>query len=160
MKYTIKERQERTTRENKPFASVTLTDENGMEFPGVGVFDELDKFTIGATVEGEVSKNDKGYWNFRAANTKSAGGGSRSGMIKQAQAEKAAYIREAQQTKEMGIKIAGAQRDATLIVTTFYEELASMTPNAREENIKALWKEWRDWFINEFDKDTDSPFND
>lgn len=49
-----------------------------------------------------------------------------------------------QATKEESIKMAGAQRDAVLLVTTFYKE-----KQLTDAEIKTKVVEFRDWFLSE-----------
>lgn len=63
---------------------------------------------------------------------------------------KGSQIRASQKAKEDSIRMASAARDATLIVTTFYPELA--TNPDKEKIIKAKWEEWRDYFHNQLDQ--------
>jgi hypothetical protein len=63
-------------------------------------------------------------------------------------------IQEAQKSKEQSIMLAGAARDATIIITTFYPELAEK--KTKDKLIKEKWLEWRKWLY----KQSDNPFGD
>ena len=70
----------------------------------------------------------------------------KSKMVEIAQERKAEYIKEAQDTKADSIKLAGACRDATIIVAELIKAQAIV---ADEGVIKEKWSEWRDWFYGQ-----------
>lgn len=60
-------------------------------------------------------------------------------------------VEKSQAVKVDSIKSAGSARDATLIVTTFYPELASYL-TGKEEAIKEKWEYWRKYFYGKLDE--------
>ena len=75
--------------------------------------------------------------------------------IREAQDRKFESISNSQDVKNNSIRMAGAARDATLIVTTFYPEIADPDfegrIQTREETIKEQWLMWRKWFYQQSD---------
>src|SRR3990167_9865626 len=55
---------------------------------------------------------------------------------------KAGGINKFQDRKEYGMRLSAANRDATLIITTFFPKLDS------PEVIRKTWLTWRDWLYN------------
>lgn len=61
---------------------------------------------------------------------------------------KAQNIEKSQDRKEEAISKAGAQRDAVLIVTTFYKNLADSDLETVENQVKLRIAEWYKYFLN------------
>ena len=98
--------------------------------------------------ENFLTINAKGYLEIVNPNAGIKRGGNSAGIAK-AQEQKAIYIKEAQTNKENSIKLAGAARDAVLIVTAFYPELAE--DDNKDEKIAAKIEEWRTHLLKTFD---------
>lgn len=82
-------------------------------------------------------------------------GGYKTQQIEKAMDRKEGSIEKFQDSKEQSIKLAGAQRDAVLIVTTM-REMGELSENdIKEEIIK-----WRNWFLNDKEFNNPPPFND
>ena len=61
-------------------------------------------------------------------------------------------VQRAQDNKELGIRVAGAMRDATLIVTQMYPELAKITDQeVKEKAIQEKWHHWRGFFFDQWE---------
>ena len=56
-------------------------------------------------------------------------------------------IKAAQATKNNSIIMAGSARDATLIMCNY----SHLYMEFDQDQVKAKWKEWRDWFYNQQD---------
>jgi hypothetical protein len=101
MKYTAKDVTSATTSTGKPMWKATLVDETGKE-EKLNLWDEIKD---GDTIEGETYVNDKGYTNFKKKleapvfmkkPNMDRIMEKKSGMIAEAQTEKAKHIAEAQ----------------------------------------------------------------
>lgn len=68
--------------------------------------------------------------------------------IKAAVKEKNEGIERAQIRKSENIQLSSSQRDAVLLVTSFYPEFAN--DPAKEQNIKVKITAWRIWLLDEF----------
>ena len=78
-----------------------------------------------------------------------SGGGFKAGMQKMV-TEKNENIKAAQETKHEAIREAGAQRDAVLMVTTFYPEFNDATiASEKERLLKEKYLYWREFFLNQ-----------
>lgn len=71
--------------------------------------------------------------------------------MKSVMKEKQENVKEAQETKKENIKEAAAQRDAVLMVTTFYPEFANdpLLSSEKEKLLKEKYLQWRDFFLNQ-----------
>lgn len=146
--------------------------EGGKEFTDVSInrfekgtttvaFPTFDDFKPGATVEASIWVNPAGKAYLFAPKPKNASGGqtggNKGGMtgMKAAQERKAENIKEAQENRGHGIKVAAAMRDATLFTIALMER-DSDTP------FKDVFKEIKDWYLKEWnntEKQVDVPFN-
>lgn len=61
---------------------------------------------------------------------------------------KGEQIRVAQDNKNDSIRLSGASRDATLILTTFYPEASELPVEEREAYLKDRWLYWKNYFYN------------
>lgn len=140
------------TATGKKKADVTLIDENGKttdvtiwgDFPG---YSDL---IVGQSIEGEIkaASDPKFKPSFNAPRSpKTASTGAFKAMqIEKAQDRKESSIGRFQASKEESIKMAGAQRDAVLMVSTLIP-LRGIIPSdnlLRDEIIR-----WRDWFLSD-----------
>lgn len=133
--------------------SINKVDKKGRSFPG------WDSITPGATVTGNLWQNpaNQKYTLFapdlpKPAGTPPAGaprpattGGGGMRGVAAAQERKTAMIKDAQENKGRGMMVAGAFRDATLILIN-HTEYATMT----FEESKAFHKRIRDWYMAEY----------
>lgn len=143
MKYIISNVTERETTAGKKYLSVTLT-AGEEQFEKVSLWsDDPDYATFqdGATIKGTLTKNEKGYWNFKKEGDKPAYKGG--AAISKAMETKATNIEIAQDRKHDAIKMAGAQRDAVLMVTTFEAD----APFPTEAELKAKIEGWMRYFL-------------
>lgn len=127
-------------------ASINRKDKSGNEFPG------FDAIIEGASFEAETWRNPAGKWYFFAPKKPASPRGS--GAITKAMETKRENIKEAQDAKTWAIRVSGAMRDATLMVSTF----DSSMPFPTNEELKKDWENWRDYFLSEFDKKINQPF--
>ena len=143
MQYKIIKSKQVTSKSGKNYKQATIANESGVE-TDVSVWPDFDQYAqveTGSEVEGIVVENN-GYQNLKSENKKSYSGG-----INKMMQKKEESIEKFQGTKNEAIKLAGASRDATLMVTTLFPILYS---NYREEDLKKKWNEWRDFFYDEF----------
>lgn len=69
-------------------------------------------------------------------------------QIEAVQTRTSEMVKMAQDNKADNIKLAAANRDATLILTTFYPEFTNIVDfNERTDAIKKSWIELRDWLL-------------
>ena len=63
-------------------------------------------------------------------------------QVRQMQETKAGFIKVAQDNKNDSIRLSSANRDATILITTFFPKLDS------PEVIRKTWLTWREWLYN------------
>lgn len=125
--------------------SMTLKDEVGNVTDKVDTFDPV---TPGITIEGVIEMKGQ-YKNFKSTPTTSktgSNGAYKSQQIEKAQDRKSSDIERFQGKKEEAIKMAGAQRDAVLIVIELMKNTAMPFS---EEAIGVKIVEWRNWFLSD-----------
>ena len=127
--------------------SINRTNKKGEIFPS---FDEI---LNGGEVEGELWTSSAGRNYLFASKPKTAqGGGFKSQVIEKAQERKEASIERVLDRKEESIALMSAQRDATLLVCTFYKEQWAKDPILEPEldsMIKKKVIEFRDWYLSQ-----------
>jgi hypothetical protein len=122
------------------------------------VFPNFDNLAAGMDIEAVTWQSKAGKWYLfppkpqttqGEAYTKPQGG-FKAGMQKMAE-EKREFIKDTQEIKNSNIREAAAQRDAVLIVTTFYPEFANdpLLSTEKEKLIKQKYLQWRDMFLNQ-----------
>lgn len=143
MKYHVEWIENKTGKSGKPYQAMTLKDETGAMFENVTTFDSL---SLAGDYEGEIIQNGQ-YLNFKMkmANPypKPAGRG-----IDKAMERKEASITKFADRKEESIALMSSQRDAVLIVTTLYPELASYEEPHKTREIEAKYHQWRKFLLN------------
>lgn len=155
--YRAQNIQHKTTSTGKPYISATLIDSEGNEHERVSIWSDFPGFhgiTEGSTIMGDLVSNGK----FKNLKPTRGGGSAYSAPrspaygVKAAQERKGEMINKAQEAKEIGIKLSGAMRDATLIT------LASLKdqPFPDDDDFMAAWKKWRDFLMTQFDDKKDS----
>ena len=150
MQYKVIKSENVMTSIGKPMKKLSLESTDGAS--QVNIFSDFPHFAEiieGSTIDGELRKNDKGYTNLYSNEIKPRGGAP--GAFKQAQIEKsmeikAQHISQAQDNKEVGIKVSATMRDAVLIAT-------SLTPDqwhgtTMQEEVRF----WRAWLWTEWDR--------
>ena len=149
-RYTIEWLEMKETSTGKRKADATIKGEDGhnqdvtiwADFPG---FAELNP---GATVEGEIkpASDPKYKPSLSPARSpyKAQGGGYKAKVMEDAMVRKETSISKFQDNKEQSIKLISAQRDAVLMVTTFYKD-----QNLDSTELKEKVVSWRDWFLSE-----------
>jgi len=153
MEYEISWLERSTTSTGKQKITATIIDPHGVKTEGVTLWKaswpNFDQLMPSMKVQGDLSVTQNGQYTNKtlfqgktwSAASKSNGGAYRgSQATAKAQETKREDIKEAQETKHEAIKLAGAQRDAVLIVTNFYKDL-----DASEVRIKI--QEWMKYFI-------------
>lgn len=118
------------------------------------IFPNFNAITLGGTVEGDLWQSSAGKWYLFApkAPKQGQGGVFKAKVIEEAQVRKESSINRTMDRKEESIKLSSAQRDAVLIVTTFYKDSGIDAQEIKEQIVK-----WRDWFLSE-DFNTTIPF--
>lgn len=134
--------QEITSKAGKPYKKFNVKDEKGVVTNDVVAFPFYSQYGAivgGALIEGIIT--EKEYNGSKSYSINDGNLGSKpSGFGAQAMKAKAEGIERAQVRKESGIEISATARDATLIVTSFYQDLSP-------EEIKQKWLFWRKWLL-------------
>jgi len=99
----------------------------------------------GQEVEGEVVKNEKGYYRFMPPKAV-AGASFKAQQIEKAVERKEKSISSFQGNKENGIKIASTMRDAVLCAIAEFKERP-------DEKLEDLITKWRHWLWSYWDVD-------
>ena len=154
-KYIIEWGSQSQTKTGKTVFNATLKDEQGLQHEKVSIWSDFPGFADirpGSEVEGEIVKNAKGYASLYPPRPKMEAPKfvQREQAMNEAMAKKETSISKFQANKEESIRLSSSARDATLIVTTFYPELA--TNESKEEIIKRVWNNWRNYFASSFDQ--------
>lgn len=159
-KYKIDWLQMGKTTTGKEKADATLIDEQGNKVDVTiwGDFPAFNTMMPGAEIEGELKEASNPKWkpSLNAPRTPKTASGSnfKTLQVEKAQERKESSINRTLDRKEESIALMSAQRDATLIVTTFYKEAISSDPILSGEAERIIRKkivEWRDWYLsNEF----------
>ena len=133
--------------------SINKVNKKGEVFPG---FDEI---TNAGTVKGNLWKTPDGSKTYLfAPKPASTGqtGAFKGQQIAKAQEKKAEYIATAQDNKNEGIKMASTIAMATNVVIAILKNEQIID----ESVIKGKIREWREWFVAEWDNvNTAPPFN-
>lgn len=130
-------------------ASVNRVNKKGETFP------DFDTIAVGNAVEGEPWTSDSGKQYLFAPRAKKATTGGRRGgadpvAIARAQEHKGEMIKVAQDNKDYAIRLSGSMNHAVSIVTTLYKDTV-LTP----DEVKNKVINWRDWFLENWDKEKD-----
>lgn len=144
MDFIIEVIDERETKDGKKYKSVTLN--GGSEtYEKVSLWSDdpnYASYVEGGRISGDVYKNAKGYWNFKGLEQKKTYT-TRTNAVTKAVKEKNENIVAAQDRKHDAIKMAGAQRDAVLMVTTFNAK----DPFPTEAELKSAIEAWMRYFL-------------
>jgi len=139
-KYKITDKVEKEW-QGKKFIQATLVDaETGDEFPNIGAW--AGEFS-GEFFEGELEKSDKGYWKIKKP--KAGNPNFKTQQIKEVMDTKRQDVARSMDRKEESIALAGAQRDAVLIVINLYGAGQGYNENEIKENVV----KWRNWFLSD-----------
>lgn len=136
------------TKNNKPYKALEV--EVSGEVRKVNMWSNFPNYASlgeGSLFEAKMTKEGQ-YWNL---SYESSAGGRSSGYGANS-ASKTASINKAMDRKEESITLAGAQRDAVLIVKELIE------PSWTTEEIKEAVVEWRNWFLSSEFKNNIPPF--
>lgn len=150
MRYTIKNVKEKTWN-GKNFKEADLIAENGSLFQVSawnGEFDSVDH------IETDLVQNDKGYWVLPKKPRGGAYNANKDAVIAKVMEKKEKSIERFQDSKEASIKLSSAQRDAVLMVTTFFQNI----PNTADVLLKKEIIKWRNWFLLSEDFNEIPPF--
>jgi hypothetical protein len=132
--------------------NMTLTDSVGNTYDEVSTFDPV---IAGQEIDGFIETKGM-YKNFKKSleKPKFMQKPDISKQVEKAQARTEASIGKTMDRKEESIKLAGAQRDAVLIVTNLF-------PNGQEteQEIKEKIIKWRNFFLNDETFNNPPPFN-
>lgn len=120
------------------------------------LFPNFDGIQPGAEVEGELWQSNAGKWYLfppkpittPSGAPRGSGGAFKAQQIDKHETRKEGFIEKIVHTKEESIKMAGAQRDAVLIVV---ELLRSYPPTEfpGQDFVKSEIIKWRDWFLSD-----------
>lgn len=151
-KYTINWAERKTTKVGDKF-DAALKDEQGVETTGVTLWaKDWPDAQPGREVEGDLVVKQNGQYTNKTlykAKTWSAGRAAAKPDFTKIVEQKNENITRQMDRKEDSIKIAGAQRDATLMVTTFFHDGFHT-----DEELKTKWLSWKSYFLGQ----SDSPF--
>lgn len=133
--------------------SMLLVDGTGTETDKVTTFDKVE---TGGTIEGEIVQNGQ-YLNFKKKLEapefikNSRGSNFKAQQIEKAVEKKNEAIAHFQDEKEKSIALAGAQRDAVLIVVQKMATSPDLLDKVAwdEQLIKEEIIKWRNWFLSE-----------
>lgn len=170
MKYTINWLERVTTSTGKVKANVTLNDEEGNEQGGITIWDSFPHFNDlrpGSEVEGDVVVKQNGKYTNKTLypyqtrelpkEWKSAGSKlkeSKTAGIAVAMETKKENIKEAQEERARGIKLAGINRDATLIcIEMMKQAIQFVDVEISKEEFQKSWLEWRKWLSDNYGDD-------
>lgn len=106
---------------------------------------------VGDKVDGDLTRSDyngKEGWIMNALNKPSSFAGKGNAAISKAMDKKNENINKSMDRKEESIQLSSSQRDAVLMVTTFYPEYANI--DGKEDMIKTKIRAWRNWLLDEF----------
>lgn len=161
MEYKVQWAENKTAKTGKPYKKLSIEDLQGVK-TDVNIFSDFPDFaniTPGSTISGTLTQKGQ-YWNI-TSETQIKGGytprstpqSAISASVKQAQERTEQSIGKTLDRKEESIKLAGAQRDAVLIVTAI--GITDITEHAiKHEIIK-----WRNWFALSKDFNDIPPFD-
>ncbi len=140
MKYTIewleKKKEGESNGRHWAIHTMSLKDEKGDTIVDVDTFDSV---ALGQEIEGTIQLDEKYKTKkFVKALEKPNFMQKKMEVIME---KKQSNISQSMDRKEESIKLAGAQRDATLIVINFYKDLG-------EADIKGRLEYWYDYFLN------------
>lgn len=144
--YTVTKVEQTTTSTGKPMYKATLMAPDGTP-ETINLFDPI---VEGAKLNGEIYTNEKGYRNFKSAQSV-AGGAFKAKQIEDTLNKKGEMIATAQSNKENGIKIASTLNKAVEIAIVEYAN-----PN-NLYTIDELIEKWRRYLWLEWDNVNDYP---
>lgn len=140
----------------------TITNEAGAQIKDVSinriskkgdVFPNFDSLMPGQEIEGVLWQSPKGPFYLFPPKLAATGNFRASGAISKAMEKKEASIEKFQTNKEESIKLAGAQRDAVMIVTS-----RDSIKDCTDEHIENEVKRWRNWFLLDEEFNNPPPF--
>ena len=148
----------KTTAAGKPFKTLSL-ESNGVQVSGVSIWSDNGQYanaTPGGEITGMVtetpSKNGgKPFKNFKDALSQTHPLGGHKSGIKQAMAQKDQSITKFQAAKEDSIRTSSTMRDAVLLVTTFYPELATVALGERGDRVKETVTKVRKFLLDSWE---------
>ena len=152
MKLTIDWCEEKVSSKGTKYKKASVTPENGTRTDDVAVFDSYSQYgdiAPGRVVEGVLKEKEyqgKKSYTLEDGNLgpkPDSLGGYKQKMINETMEKKNSSIREFQGNKEESIRLAGCQRDAVLLVTTF------LPRESDTDYIKTKIIEWRDWLLSD-----------
>lgn len=169
--YTVQNVENKITSTKKPYKRVTLVDGYGERTERVSIWSDFPGYhgiEDGSEIMGQITKSPDGKFvnlkptasgGYSPKPAYSGGGQSRGSSygVKAAQERKAESIEHAQDRKELSMRLAAAQRDAVLMVTTFFAK----EPLPTDTELRDAINNWREWFLKEgkdAKDDQDVPF--
>lgn len=163
--YTIEWCERKVTSTNKTKMDARLRGADGSLIENVSIWGDFPNFAglmNGGQVEGDlVPAKDPKYgptlYPPRPQTTsggapRSSGGAFKQKQIEEHTARKEMFIKETIGAKERAIQMAGAERDAVLLVTTFYQPIWMKDPILEHELDKLIKDKvvfFRDWLLSD-----------
>ena len=158
MKYTVVLAEAVELRSGLKKKNLIVTDERGTTIKDVGMWPDFpgyETIATGQELEGDIVEKGKykSLYPLRVERPSTPRTPSRSAEINVAMERKNESIRTFQEDKELGIKVAAAMRDATLILTSVYREtLEKLEPSKRSDKIKELHAALVSWYLEQWDE--------
>lgn len=124
--------------------SVNRVNKKGETFPN------FDSIANGGEIEGELWQSGAGKWYLFAPKQPKSGAFTKK-LAEEKQAIIEGSVGRVLDRKEHSIALAGAQRDAVLLVTTFYKDIAEdpiLGEQERETLLKKKIVQWRDYLLS------------
>jgi hypothetical protein len=117
------------------------------------VFPDFATLAPGHIIEGNLWQSPTTKkWTVYPPKPEAAKGGNRTAMMEKVMDKKAGQIENFQAKKESSIEKMACQRDAVLLVTAFYPELATVAIVMREESIARKIEHWREYLQNKLNQ--------
>lgn len=165
MKYKIDAIETKQSKTGSKYAKTTVTDEKGAQLVDVAIFGSFPMFEslvqgmeIEAVMKEGAPFNGKPSLSLNPPETAKPTRSGGNAAITKAMDRKEEGIERTMDRKEEGIKMSNSQRDAVLLVTTFYPELAQLEGDIKKVEIAKAIKGWRKWFMASFGDPSD-PMN-
>lgn len=123
---------------------------------GEVAFPTFDALAPGHQINGNIWENNAGkkYLFPMREQKKSGGGGSafRAQQIEKSQERKAEFVHQAQENKNLAVKVASTMRDATALAVASVNVDAFETIEEREEALRDSFARFKRWYIAQWTK--------
>lgn len=159
--YQIVSMKHETTKSGKNLirATLALSGSEGEETEGVTIWEGFPNFgvlKVGSPVSGDIVTKQNGefvnktLFAPRGVSPRKTKGDSERGSIAVAMEKKAEGIEKAQDRKADAIKLAGCNRDATIMVAQELSQMTALGTEWSQADAQIKWKEWQKWFMGNY----------